>query len=47
MHDRANELIDRFEGDRAADLVTQFANPYVRYVLSLAIGIPREDIASG
>jgi cytochrome P450 len=44
MHDRANELVDRFEADGSADLVTQFANPYVRHVLSLAIGIPPEDI---
>lgn len=44
MEARANDLIDGFIEDGRADLVGQFANPYVRYVLSLAIGIPKGGI---
>ena len=41
---RANELIDGFIENRHAELVDQLATPYVRYILNLAMGIPKEDI---
>jgi cytochrome P450 len=44
MEAKANELIDGFLPQGSADLVSKFAKPYVRHVLSLAIGVPKEDI---
>ncbi|MCE0764605.1 cytochrome P450 [Pseudonocardia kujensis] len=44
MTARSNELVDAFlSGDRA-DLVGQYADPYVQLVVSLVFGIPREDV---
>jgi cytochrome P450 len=41
----ADELIDAFSSDGRADLVSQYANPLVQTVISLLLGVPREDIA--
>lgn len=42
MRQRANELIDGFEGGRA-DLVADYAIPFVQTVISAIIGFPPED----
>lgn len=45
MEARATELVDRFDGDHAAELVAQFAKPYVRYMISRAVGVDEGDMA--
>ncbi|MGE3284530.1 MAG: cytochrome P450 [Pseudonocardia sp.] len=42
MRARANELVDRF-GDGRADLVGEFAIPFVQTVINAIIGFPAED----
>ena len=42
----ANRLIDSFIEAGRADVVAQYAAPFVRHVLSWAAGIPDDDIAS-
>jgi cytochrome P450 len=42
MRERADELIDRFTGNRA-DLVLDYAIPFVQTVISTIIGFPLED----
>lgn len=42
MQQRANELIDAF-GDNRADLVADYAAPFVRTVIDTVIGFPEED----
>lgn len=44
MRDIANELVDSFEGDGRADLVSQFSHWYVRRVMAKVVGIPDEDV---
>lgn len=44
MTARANELIDAFLPSGKADLVGQYADPYVQLVVSLVFGIPAEDV---
>lgn len=44
MTARANELIDAFFPGGQADLVGQYADPYVQLVVSLVFGIPAEDV---
>lgn len=44
MHSTAEELIDAFEPGRA-DLVADYAVPFVQRVISEIIGFPREDTA--
>jgi cytochrome P450 len=41
---KANELVAGFTTNGRADLVAEYAAPFVRHVLSLAVGIPNEDI---
>ncbi|MFG1954263.1 cytochrome P450 [Micromonospora sp. NPDC048830] len=42
MHQRAGELIDGFTG-ATADLVSEYAIPYVQTIISAVIGFPPED----
>ncbi|SNR53096.1 Cytochrome P450 [Haloechinothrix alba] len=42
MRDRANELIDRFTGG-SAELVSEYAIPFVQTVINAVIGFPPED----
>ncbi|TNC25168.1 cytochrome P450 [Amycolatopsis alkalitolerans] len=44
MKQRANELIDGFTGG-SADLVAEYAIPYVQTIISAVIGFPPEDTA--
>jgi cytochrome P450 len=44
MLDRAGELIDGFADSGFAELVAEYADPYVQVIVSLLFGIPREDI---
>jgi cytochrome P450 len=44
MRERATALIDQFAGDRA-DLVADYAIPFVQAVISAVIGFPAEDTA--
>lgn len=46
MHRKAMELVDGFISTGRADLVAEYSSPYVRYVLSRAVGVPDDDIAS-
>ena len=46
MFREANRLIDSFIEAGQADVVAQYAAPFVRHVLSWAVGIPDGDIAS-
>lgn len=45
MISRANELIDAMIDDGAADLVAQYADPFVQSVISSVFGIPENDVA--
>ncbi|RSN45141.1 cytochrome P450 [Amycolatopsis sp. WAC 04197] len=42
MHDRANRLIDEF-GTGTIDLVTDYAGPFVQFVINSIIGFPEAD----
>jgi len=44
MRERSTALIDQFAGDRA-DLVADYAIPFVQAVISAVIGFPAEDTA--
>jgi cytochrome P450 len=44
MHQRANELIDGFTGG-TADLVGEYADPFVQTIIGAVIGFPAEDTA--
>ncbi|WP_433799949.1 cytochrome P450 [Actinomycetospora sp. CA-084318] len=44
MKTRARELVEAFEFGTGADLVDEYADPYVQHVESLVFGTPIEDI---
>ncbi len=42
MRERADELIDAFSGD-TADLVSEYADPFVQSIINAILGYPEED----
>lgn len=44
MQKQANALVDRIVQGQRTDLVHEFSDPYVQFVISLLFGVPAEDI---
>lgn len=44
MKERANQLIDAFVEDGRADLLSQYADPFVQSIISAVFGVPEDEV---